>query len=225
MSGYCSIGISKTWVGDIREGSKLREMLLNVAFQNEIIISAGTYAGFHDPYAELLLQLHQNVLNMGFAHFAFVSGDNQSTCKQLQSESNSISCVYDSGEQGDQNLPKWTFLEDWRGLSQNSWHERLRFVARAIRLGYNVMQVDADSIFFTDPYIHFKSPPFKRTHYLCNLEGGGTFFCNSGFVKPDGPVSWIFMDAVRQALLPVDDHFNGVGVNGWTTLITKASSI
>ena len=35
---------------------------------------------------------------------------------------------------------------------QHVWHLRIRFLARAGRLGYNVMNVDADVIFFHDPY-------------------------------------------------------------------------
>lgn len=41
------------------------------------------------------------------------------------------------------------------------WFLRWKFLARASRLGYNVMSVDADSIFFRDPYVFLKAPPLK----------------------------------------------------------------
>ena len=45
-SGYCSLGQSKPWIGDIREGAKLREMLVSVSFRKELIVVAVTYAGW-----------------------------------------------------------------------------------------------------------------------------------------------------------------------------------
>ncbi len=41
------------------------------------------------------------------------------------------------------------------------WHNRWKLVARASRLGFNVMSVDSDSMFFRDPYVHLKKPPLK----------------------------------------------------------------
>ncbi len=32
---------------------------------------------------------------------------------------------------------------------------------RALRLGYNVLMADNDVIFFKDPYVFLKQPPFK----------------------------------------------------------------
>ena len=42
-SGYCSLGHSKPWTGDIRLGAKLREMLASVSFKKELIVVAVTY--------------------------------------------------------------------------------------------------------------------------------------------------------------------------------------
>ncbi len=39
---------------------------------------------------------------------------------------------------------------------------RYRIAARAVRLQYNVFVVDTDVIFFDDPYLYFKSPPFAN---------------------------------------------------------------
>lgn len=39
---------------------------------------------------------------------------------------------------------------------------RYRLAARAIRMQYNVFLVDTDVIFFDDPYVYFKSPPFAN---------------------------------------------------------------
>lgn len=39
---------------------------------------------------------------------------------------------------------------------------RYRLAARVVRLGYNVFLTDTDVIFFDDPYVYFKSPPFAN---------------------------------------------------------------
>ena len=41
-SGYCSLGHSKQWIGDIRLGAKLKEMLASVSFRKELIVVAVT---------------------------------------------------------------------------------------------------------------------------------------------------------------------------------------
>lgn len=42
------------------------------------------------------------------------------------------------------------------------WHYRWKVTARAARLGYNVMSVDTDTIFFRDPYVHLHRPPLNQ---------------------------------------------------------------
>ncbi len=38
-SGYCSVGVSRPWTGDVRDSAKFREMLAAVAFKQELIIT------------------------------------------------------------------------------------------------------------------------------------------------------------------------------------------
>ena len=123
------------------------------------------YKGPMDPYGDLLLQLHGDLMNLGLAHHTFLCNE-ESECKHLASESKAISCVYDSGEL--ENLPLWVLGGHFR-----VWHQRIRFIARTIRLGFNVMLVDADTIFLSNPYIHLKQSPLKDIQFLCNPEGGG----------------------------------------------------
>ncbi len=63
-----------------------------------------------------------------------------------------LSCVWDSSV-----LPEWVL-----GGEPALWHQRWKLMARAVRLGYNVMSVDLDSVFFRDPYTHLKRPPLSN---------------------------------------------------------------
>ena len=92
-------------------------------------------------HGDMILQLHGDLLNLGFSHQAFVSGDTELTCKNLESESSELSCVWDSGEV--KNLPEFVVAGATR-----AWHQRMRFIARSIRLGYNILQIDGDTVFF-----------------------------------------------------------------------------
>jgi hypothetical protein len=59
------------------------------------------------------------------------------------------------------------------------WHNRWKLMARAVRLGYNVMAVDTDFIFFRDPYVHFKRAALVDIQ-VCALHAHSTFrlsFC------------------------------------------------
>lgn len=207
-SGYCSIGVSKPWVGDIRNSKALHSFLASVPYMKEIIIASATYAGPLDPYGDVLLQLHYNLMSFGFAHHSFIAYD-VLTCQNLSKESQDLSCAFDSGEE--ENLPAFVAMGAAR-----TWVQRLRFIARVIRLGFNVLCVDADSIFFRDPYVHLKHPPLSTMHHMCNPEAGNTilaFYCNGGFhyihdVAPDGPIAWVFYDTIRTILYRADDDYN-----------------
>ncbi|KAJ9514472.1 hypothetical protein QJQ45_016205 [Haematococcus lacustris] len=76
-SGYCSIGHSKQWVGDIRTGAALREMLVAVSYK--------------------ALQLVSEAREMGFAHFLLIS-NTQAGCDEVLAFDPLLSCAWDSTE-------------------------------------------------------------------------------------------------------------------------------
>lgn len=85
-SGYCSIGKTKTFIGDISSGSALRSMLVQVSFRNELIVVPATFKSPKDGYGDMILQLHQDLINVGFSHLVYISGDDMATCKNLEAE-------------------------------------------------------------------------------------------------------------------------------------------
>ncbi|KAJ9513428.1 hypothetical protein QJQ45_005979 [Haematococcus lacustris] len=90
-------------------------------------------------------------------------------------------------------------------------HQRLRFFGRAIRLGYNVLQLDGDTVIFRDPYVYLKRPPLAGINLLTSFESGpDTRNNNIGMVyaqntRPDGPTAWVFRWLVEITLRWMDD--------------------
>ena len=79
-------------------------------------------------------------------------------------------------------------------------HSRLRLAALALRLRYNLFFLDTDVILFSDPY-----QTLKALGPINLLAPGSTREVNLGVmyaqnVAPDGPVAWIFAEAVDRIL-------------------------
>ena len=203
----CSKGHTQTFVGDIRNSSNLTRMLKDVSFKGEIMFAAsgwwsGEAASGHDLYQrighlDMALQLYDELYDMGYAHFILVSHSSR-MCEAIKPIRPLLSCVWDSLDLSKAKL----------GLL----HHKMMFIARAVRSGYNVMALDADVIFFQDPYHTIKSTPLLLdSHFICIPEGGSPYNCNAGFMytqnaDPSGPVAWVWFDIIRTILQRVDDE-------------------
>ena len=71
---------------------------------------------------------------------------------------------------------------------------RHRFSVRAARMGYGVMQMDTDVLFFHDPYQYLKSSPLNQYQFIIQKDHTGR--SNVGWyylsnVSPDGAVAWM----------------------------------
>ncbi|KAJ9513837.1 hypothetical protein QJQ45_020912 [Haematococcus lacustris] len=129
--------------------------------------------GFLPAYADMALQLVSEARQMGFAHFLLIS-NTQAGCDKMLALDPLLSCAWDSTE--------------FNGKDPHV-HQRLRFFGRAIRLGYNVLQLDGDTVIFRDPYVYLKRPPLA-----------GINNC-----RPDGPTAWVFRWLVEITLRHMDD--------------------
>ncbi|KAJ9513699.1 hypothetical protein QJQ45_015444 [Haematococcus lacustris] len=137
---------------------------------------------FFPAYADMALQLVSEARQMGFAHFLLIS-NTQAGCDKMLALDPLLSCAWDSTE--------------FNGKDPHV-HQRLRFFGRAIRLGYNVLQLDGDTVIFRDPYVYLKRPPLAGINLLTAIERGhATRVNNIGMVyaqncRPDGPTAWVF---------------------------------
>ncbi|GFH16897.1 uncharacterized protein HaLaN_13416 [Haematococcus lacustris] len=83
-SGFCSLGHSKQWVGDIRTGAALREMLAAVSYKKELMTTIFVAKEpFFPAYADMALQLVSEARQMGFAHFLLISNTQAGCDKTL----------------------------------------------------------------------------------------------------------------------------------------------
>lgn len=84
------------------------------------------------------------------------------------------------------------------------WYWRYRFRLRALRLGYNVLMADADTIFFDDPYKYLKQKPFKDLVWMNQpesgqegLNGGLSYIQNAA---PNGPAAFMLHETISKSL-------------------------
>ncbi|KAJ9513992.1 hypothetical protein QJQ45_021064, partial [Haematococcus lacustris] len=163
---------------------------------------------FFPAYADMALQLVSEARQMGFAHFLLIS-NTQAGCDKMLALDPLLSCAWDSTE--------------FNGKDPHV-HQRLRFFGRAIRLGYNVLQVgaqgsgsllqhhshplhlhmlplqlDGDTVIFRDPYVYLKRPPLA-----------GINNC-----RPDGPTAWVFRWLVEITLRLFAEVPNGSYSSAW----------
>ena len=89
---------------------------------------------------------------------------------------------------------------------QNQHH---RLAARAVRLGYNVLKIDADVFFLNDPYHFFKRPPYGDAHLITQGELGsinvGVMYAQNA--SRGGPVVWLWAEIVDRMIRWSEDDF------------------
>ncbi|KAL6763384.1 hypothetical protein V8C86DRAFT_291956 [Haematococcus lacustris] len=171
-------------------------MLAAVSYKKELMTTMFVAKeGFLPAYADMALQLVSEARQMGFAHFLLIS-NTQAGCDKMLALDPLLSCAWDSTE--------------FNGKDPHV-HQRLRFFGRAIRLGYNVLQLDGDTVIFRDPYVYLKRPPLAGINLLTAIERGhATRVNNIGMVyaqncRPDGPTAWVFRWLVEITLRHMDD--------------------
>lgn len=233
LSGYCSVGRVRTWSGDISTNAALREMLEAVSYKKEIIITAlNTPVGV---WAEMAINLVKSAEALGLAHFV-LQGVSEEVCAGLPPAFQHISCVWDSRPGADGS-----------GVTRMAvfWAKRWETTARMLRMGYNVLIVDPDSMFHHDPYLFLKSPPLNKYTLLYQKDApDGNFGAgvNCGVMywqnaHPSGPAVWAVVEhtdrtyrqreAVEemQSIYPRWDPFNHTWDQGtWNDMLLSLDS-
>ena len=66
--------------------------------------------------------------------------------------------------------------------------KRVMLMARAVRLGYNVLSLDTDVVVLRDPYPHLKAPPYGDMHMVVgkSVRGGGVVNTGVMYVQVSG---------------------------------------
>eukprot|EP00798_Chlamydomonas_sp_ICE-L_P007560 gene7560-712_t len=179
QSGMCSLGVSKLFYGNIRSSNGFKEALEAVRCKKEIVLVATAGEGFKEAleavsykkeiilvttagayFVEFIFQLQSQWTRLGMDHMLILTME-ETTCKLLTTMSKeltlpNISCAWDDAPM---HKRAWS-------TGPHLWHLRWRFLARAIRLGYNVLSMDSDFMVLQDPYIFLKAPPFNSCQLL-----------------------------------------------------------
>ncbi len=76
-------------------------------------------------------------------------------------------------------------------------------LARAVKMGYNVMALDASSHFSDDPYIYLKAPPLARAALVSMTTGSLKRIVAGQFLYAqnatgNGPVAWVLTESVER---------------------------
>lgn len=157
-------------------------------------------------------------------------------CAGLPPAFQHISCVWDSRPGADGS-----------GVTRMAvfWAKRWETTARMLRMGYNVLIVDPDSMFHHDPYLFLKSPPLNKYTLLYQKDApDGNFGAgvNCGVMywqnaHPSGPAVWAVVEhtdrtyrqreAVEemQSIYPRWDPFNHTWDQGtWNDMLLSLDS-
>ncbi|KAG2427030.1 hypothetical protein HYH02_014676 [Chlamydomonas schloesseri] len=89
--------------------------------------------------------------------------------------------------------------------------KRVMLMARAVRLGYNVLSLDTDVVVLRDPYPHLKAPPYGAMHMVVgrSVRGGGVVNTGVMYVQNasrHGPISWLLAEVVDRNLRWVEHN-------------------
>eukprot|EP00798_Chlamydomonas_sp_ICE-L_P017394 gene17394-23694_t len=185
-SGMCSIGSSIFFRGDISEKGVLSSALQAVSFKNEIIVSTimGNY------HMEMFLQLRQDFLDLGMAHMLALTTEKR-YCHGVWDLNGSVPCVWDTSPSHRYGFKSGVLL----------MHLRLRFIARAARLGYNVLNLDR---WMDDEFAFLKSwGVMKDREQMCQVfDGSGPA---SAWAQATGS-SVSKLDALNNQQLAINCH-------------------
>ncbi|KAG2441348.1 hypothetical protein HYH02_009940 [Chlamydomonas schloesseri] len=208
-SGLCSIGKTAPYVGNVDSSAGLRAALEARSFKREVILMSTD--------SEQLLPVRQavhNLLRLGLEHVLLMSASGPD-CVRVAGAVPSAGCVWLDFE-----LPVFGADSAAVPTAAPMWHNRYRLAARAVRLRYNTFIVDTDAIFFDDPYVYFKSPPFadftiiNQAEVLYNQDdyvsevrpNGGVLYIQNA--APDGPAAWLLAEVTDRLLRWIEDGFN-----------------
>jgi hypothetical protein len=71
-SGYCSLGQTRVWRGDIATNDAMREMLAAVSYRKEIIFTVSNLGGYH---LELAMNVIRSAEAQGYGHSFILVGE------------------------------------------------------------------------------------------------------------------------------------------------------
>ncbi|MEW5320246.1 MAG: hypothetical protein WDW38_011331 [Sanguina aurantia] len=182
-SGYCSMRHVSPFLGDVYPTAGIKACLESRGYRKEIIVISETR--INPAY-----QAYDEFRRLGLGHVVWMT-NSQDKCERSSWLLPDLGCIWSSQ------------VFDGADVQGKMHMDRVAFTGRALRLGFNVLQVEADIIVFQDPYRFLKSPPLSDHNLLIMRDGNG--FLNSGVIycqnaRPDGPTAYVLNEIVDRTL-------------------------
>ncbi|MEW5299180.1 MAG: hypothetical protein WDW36_002220 [Sanguina aurantia] len=170
-------------MGDVYPSAGLKASLQARSYKREIILIAETRM---NP----VYQAYNEFAKLGLGHVLWLT-DSPVNCERSSTRLPQLGCA-------------WSTQPFQITDAQANMHmDRVAYAGRALRLGYNVLLVDADIVMFHDPYKFLKAPPLAHHNLLMMRDGSGYVNCGVVYMQnatPDGPTSW-FMNGITDRVL------------------------
>ena len=183
------------------------------AFRGELILFSFDFCGISEALA-LVLELRR----VGFEHFAPMS-DGPETCEALRGAASArgISplwpCWYSSWPRDHPGWQQWGTAPGCVSAARNShtcvleqlWASRYHVAAQILATGVNLLHVDTDSTFLSDPYPLLKRPPIAQVSLLILPEtpaNGGMWYAQNT-TRGTG-AGWVIAEVARRTLRVIE---------------------
>ena len=193
--------------------SALNAAVRKRAFRGELILFSFDFCGISEALS-LVLTLRR----IGFEHFAPMS-DGPETCEAMRQAATArgISplwpCWYSSWPRDHPGWQQWGTAPGCVSAARSSrtcvleqlWASRYHVAAQILATGVNLLHVDTDSVFLSDPYELLKRPPLSHTSLLILPEtpaNGGMWYAQN--TSKGTGAAWIIAEVARRTLRVID---------------------
>lgn len=206
-TGLCSVGKVQHWWGPITSNENLAQMLERVSYKKEIMLVTSGVADL--PSA---VNVVEDARSLGMAHIFILLWD-ESFCNEIPASFRAtVSCAWDMRRS-----------QESAGVFYDTMAKRWEFIARTLRMGYNLLSLDADTSLVFDPYRYLKSPILNKYNALFQRDGNGFNNINCGVLyfqncHPAGPVTFMAVELADRTLRQREDlvAMKLVYGEGWT---------
>jgi len=159
---------------DLAQPGRLASALRSRTYRGELILFSFDFCGIGEA-----LSMALTLRSIGFEHFVPMS-DGAETCETLRTAARTRDiqplwpCWYSSWPRDHPGWKVWGTAPGCVSAARAShtcvleqlWASRYHVAAQILAAGINLLHVDTDSAFLSDPYALLKSPPLSRMNFV-----------------------------------------------------------